>query len=116
MVRRFAVAGLINTHPDAVVIPATNVQQMAQYIERECCVVIDSVTYSKLLPTDLTALLRSGPSLLIGTLQATKDGQFRGSNEFAHEADVIIKVDQGEWEIMKNRYGSVGGTGEVRFQ
>ena len=43
--------------------------------------------------------------------QATKDGNFKGSNEFAHDVDVVIEVDNGIAFTEKSRFG---GNGEIK--
>jgi hypothetical protein len=43
-----------------------------------------------------------------GALQETKAGTFRGSNEWAHAADVILSVENMRWTLSKSRYQPAG--------
>ncbi|MBT3422821.1 MAG: hypothetical protein HOG05_06385 [Bacteroidetes bacterium] len=41
-------------------------------------------------------------------MQSTKDGKFKGSNEYAHNSDINIKIEKGVAETIKNRFGKLG--------
>lgn len=41
----------------------------------------------------------------IWLLQATKEGNFRGSQEWTHNADIIVKVDENNTATAQGRYG-----------
>jgi len=43
----------------------------------------------------------------ISILQNTKDGKFKGANEFAHNCDIVVNVEDGIAETTKNRYGQL---------
>ena len=59
-------------------------------------VVIDSVNYIRIEPEQIEELKADNPRMaLITVQQATKDGKFRGSQQFAHNCDIIIEVIQG---------------------
>jgi hypothetical protein len=59
-------------------------------------VFIDSVNYIKIEPEELEQLKAIKPETSWITIQqATKDGKFRGSQEFAHNCDIVIQVSQG---------------------
>lgn len=59
-------------------------------------VFIDSVNYIKIDPEELEQLKAIKPETSWITIQqATKDGKFRGSQEFAHNCDIVIQVSQG---------------------
>ena len=59
-------------------------------------VVIDSVNYIRIEPEQIEELKADKPRMaLITVQQATKDGKFRGSQQFAHNCDIIIEVIQG---------------------
>jgi len=77
------------------------------------CLLIDSLSVSTLRPDDVRALARANNVLIWGTLQETKDGRFRGSNEWAHAADVILEVQDMKWTLTKSRYQPAGLKGEV---
>ena len=77
------------------------------------CLLIDSLTVSTLRPDDARSLARANNIVVWGTLQETKSGTFRGSNEWAHAADVILEVDKMQWTLRKSRYQPEGISGDV---
>jgi hypothetical protein len=59
-------------------------------------VVIDSVNFAKITAEQVEQLKAENPNTLFITIhQATKQGQARGSQEYIHNADTIIKVHEG---------------------
>lgn len=56
---------------------------------------IDSVNYMKMEPEEIEELKTIKPFGLITVQQATKSGQFRGSQTFAHNCDIICEVIDG---------------------
>lgn len=59
-------------------------------------VFLDSVNFMNISPEQMRELKAMNPGTSFITIQqATKDGKFRGSQEYAHDADVIINVDKG---------------------
>lgn len=59
-------------------------------------VIIDSVNYIRIEPEEIEELKANNPRMaLITVQQATKDGKFRGSQQYAHNCDIIIEVIQG---------------------
>jgi hypothetical protein len=73
-------------------------EQIAQAIQNNDFdfVFIDSVNYIKIEPEQLEQLKAIKPETSWITIQqATKDGKFRGSQEFAHNCDIVIQVSQG---------------------
>lgn len=60
-------------------------------------VFIDSVSRANLQIEDLLKLKVDNPKTsFIFIFHSTKDGNFRGKNEFAHDVDVIVKVESGK--------------------
>lgn len=60
-------------------------------------VFLDSVNFMKITPEQLRELKAANKGVSFITIQqATKDGKFRGSQEYAHDADVIVNVSNGE--------------------
>lgn len=47
-------------------------------------------------------------SAVITISQSTKNGNFRGSQEILHNADITLKVENGSAECTKNRYNPIG--------
>ena len=77
------------------------------------CLLIDSLTASTLQPDDARSIARANNIIVWGTLQQTKSGTFRGSNEWAHAADVMLDVADMRWTLTKSRYQPLGLTGDV---
>lgn len=68
-------------------------------------VFIDSVNYSNLEVEDLEKLKEMFPNTSFITIfQATKGGDFRGSQQYAHNADIIIRIEDGKAINQKNRF------------
>ena len=58
--------------------------------------VIDSINFIRMEVEQLEDLKKENPTVsIIAIMQATKNGQFRGSQEFMHNCDIIVKVDSG---------------------
>ena len=66
-------------------------------------VFIDSVNNLGLEPHDLERLPKNKAYAYI--FQCTKDGKYRGSQEFEHNADTVIEVKDMTAEMHKNRFG-----------
>lgn len=59
-------------------------------------VIIDSINFINLEPEDVEVLKSENRKTAFITIQqATKGGQFRGSQQFAHNCDIIIEVIEG---------------------
>jgi predicted ATP-dependent serine protease len=71
-------------------------------------VFIDSVSKAGLTTDDLTHLRKQNPkTAFIFIFHTTKEGNFRGKQDFAHDVDVIIEVENGV-AMANGRFG-VGG-------
>lgn len=82
---------------------------------RQCVAVgIDSVTMSTFTSADLRRAVRAcGVELVAGTLQVTKENIPAGSNQYIHEADVVVVVQDMTWTLAKSRYQEAAVSGEV---
>jgi hypothetical protein len=70
---------------------------------------IDSLDTLKIDPTRMRELMELYQnSALITISQSTKDGKMRGSNEIAHDADIVIAVENGLAITTKNRFKERG--------
>jgi hypothetical protein len=75
-------------------------------------VFIDSVSKAGLSNADLTRLRKNNPkTAFVFIFHTTKEGNFRGKQDFAHDVDVIIEVENGEAKA-NGRFG-IGGRIEV---
>jgi len=72
-------------------------------------VFIDSVNKMELLPSDLDALKAKNPGVsFIYVFQTTKEGNFRGSNHFQHDVDVVIEVPEKGKATQNGRFNQGG--------
>jgi len=59
-------------------------------------VFIDSLDYAKITVEEVEELKRENPDVSFITVkQVTKDGKFRGSQEFAHNCDILVEIEKG---------------------
>lgn len=69
--------------------------------------VIDSANHMQLNGSDLEAIKEKNPYLSTVTiLQSVKGGDFKGTNEFAHNADVVLKIADENIFTEKTRFAS----------
>ena len=72
-------------------------------------VVLDSVNKIGLNPKDLEKLKSDNPGVsFIYIFQTTKEGKFRGTNEFQHDVDVVIEVPEKGIAIQNGRFNQGG--------
>ena len=75
---------------------AKGIDRMRKDIPGHEFVFIDSVNYAALVVEDVERLKDENPGTSFITIQqATKGGQFRGSQEYAHNCDMIVEVISG---------------------
>jgi DNA replication protein DnaC len=68
-------------------------------------IVLDSVQQMGIKPQQLTALKTAYPKTgIVYILHATKGGTFKGDNRYAHDADIIVKLDEYKPVTEKSRY------------
>ena len=71
-------------------------EQIKEGVKGYDFVIIDSINYAQITVEQVEELKQLNPDMaLIAVQQATKDGKFRGSQEYAHNCDIIIEVDNG---------------------
>jgi predicted ATP-dependent serine protease len=69
----------------------------ALHVRKYQFVFIDSVNFIKITPEDVEDLKSANKGTAFITIQqATKNGNFRGSQEFAHNCDMVIRVEAGQ--------------------
>lgn len=72
-------------------------------------VILDSVNKLGLNPEDLGKLKINNPGVcFIYVFQTTKEGKFRGTNEFQHDVDVVIEVPEKGIAIQNGRFNQGG--------
>ena len=76
-------------------------------------VFIDSVNKMELQPIDLDTLKANFPNVsFIYVFQTTKEGNFRGSNHFQHDVDVVIEIPEKGKAVQNGRFNQ-GGEMEI---
>lgn len=73
-------------------------------------VVVDSVQKARLTVEEFNRFAKSGAGRNTGMLliaQVTKEGKSRGSNEWPHDVDVVITIENGHGITTKNRYSNL---------
>jgi len=69
----------------------------ALHVRKYQFVFIDSVNFIKITPEEIEDLKAANKNTAFITIQqATKNGNFRGSQEFAHNCDMVIRVEAGQ--------------------
>jgi len=72
---------------------------------RYSVIVLDSIQQIGIKPEQLSNLRASYPeTAFVYILQSTKSGSFKGDNRYAHDADVIVKLDMYSPLVEKTRY------------
>ncbi|MBA3704577.1 MAG: hypothetical protein H0W84_01340 [Bacteroidetes bacterium] len=76
-------------------------------------VFIDSVNKAELSPEDLDHIEKKNPGIsFVYVFQTTKDGKAKGSNEYAHNVDVVIEVPE---RGIATQYGRYNQGGELKI-
>jgi hypothetical protein len=66
---------------------------------------IDSVNNMNLTLADFNNLMEQHPNMaFILIFQTTKEGIFKGAQEWEHDVDVVIQVEKGKAQAIKNRF------------
>jgi len=68
-------------------------------------IVIDSVNALKLSDKDIKLIRDNSSASVLVILQSNKDGDFKGTQSWAHDADIAIKMESREPIIEKSRFG-----------
>jgi len=85
-------------------------EDMSKHGEGFQFIVLDSVSYMKLTPEAIQAFRKENPTIsIIGIMQCTKDGKMKGSEEFVHNADIVVEVENFIAKTNKNRYSKTTG-------
>jgi ABC-type transport system involved in cytochrome bd biosynthesis fused ATPase/permease subunit len=68
-------------------------------------VVLDSIQQMGISPDDLVSLRNENPrTSFIYILQARKDGEFKGNNRYAHDADIQLRLESYVPHVEKTRF------------
>ena len=67
-------------------------------------IILDSATNLGFYPNQIKSLQEQSGKAVISILQSTKDGKFKGSQEWLHDVDISLKVDNFEVILEKSRF------------
>lgn len=84
----------------------TIVDEMPKDVAQYATIFIDSVNHSGYSAEELRKL--PGGHNYVYVMQTTKDGNFRGSQEYLHDVDTCVKVEEMHAHTEKNRFGAMG--------
>jgi len=113
LARRLVLAGM-GGRGDVSVVRQLDAGAMADEAAKGGAIVVDSVTATWLQSSDLRALCDAGANLVLGVVQVTKDNRMAGPRALEHEADLVIRVEDGHWTVTKSRFGPAAVTGSIR--
>lgn len=86
------------------------VEDMSKHGKGFDFIILDSVSYMKLTPDAIQAFRKENQNTsIIGIMQCTKDGKMKGSEEFAHNADILIGIEEFKATAVKNRFAKTTG-------
>ncbi len=72
-------------------------------------VIIDSINEMKLTIDDMKRIVKENPTVSFVILfKATKDGNFKGTNDWEHFAEIVIACSEGIARPEKSRFGGKG--------
>lgn len=75
-------------------------------------IILDSVNKLGLSPKDLEILRRKNPGKsFVFIFQTTKDGVFRGNNEYQHDVDVVVDIPEKGKAVQFGRFNQGGEMG-----
>ena len=67
--------------------------------------ILDSLSVMSLDLSRLSLWVDKRDLCIVTLAHATKDGRPQGSARLLHDVDVVVKVDDLEWQVTKNRFG-----------
>jgi signal recognition particle GTPase len=89
--------------------PERNFEGTKKFIEanQSPFVFIDSVNHLQISAKEIEELRKKYPKIaFVMVFQATKQGQIKGSTEYTHNADIVVKVEKLQAYTEKNRYST----------
>lgn len=85
--------------------PTNNVTDIVNFSKRYDLLIIDSVNNLRIQPDDISKIKKELPDLgIVAIMQSTKDGKFKGSQEFLHDSDISIVCEKPHAKQQKSRY------------
>lgn len=85
--------------------PPRTVNELKPFLLDNNFLIIDSVNYAEFTPEDIEEMRLINPKLsIIGIMQNTKSGEFKGSQKYLHNSDIHIVMDSGKAIKKRSRY------------
>lgn len=85
--------------------PTNNVRDIVSFSAGYDMLVIDSINNLRIQPEDISRIKKELPELsIVAIMQSTKDGKFKGSQEFLHDSDISIVCEKPHAKQKKSRY------------
>ena len=69
-------------------------------------IILDSATNLGFYPNQIKDLQEKSGKAVIAILQSTKDGKFKGSQEWLHDVDISLKIDDFQAILEKSRFNT----------
>jgi len=67
-------------------------------------IILDSATDMKFYPSEVKKLQQQSGKAMMAILQSTKDGSFKGSQEWLHDVDISLRIEDFNAVLEKTRY------------
>jgi len=90
--------------------PPRNVENLIRVAKEQKAklIVLDSINNLGFSANDLKRLKDEGEFITLGVMQSTKEGKFKGNQEFLHDCDFMINLTEFEPMVTHSRYGTMG--------
>lgn len=69
-------------------------------------IILDSATNLGFYPNQIKDLQEKSGKAVIAILQSTKDGKFKGSQEWLHDVDISVQIDDFKAVLQKSRFNT----------
>lgn len=94
----------IHTHPEKL-----SIQEIQNHFNQFSLVVIDSVNALKLSHEQLKTIRDNSNAATLVILQSNKDGDYKGTQNWKHDVDISVKIEDRKPTIEKSRFGGSEG-------
>ncbi len=112
LTRMLRISGL-GQRDNAIVQRQSSATTLVGHAARSAVIILDSLSCLQFTVSDCRAMADAG-ALVLAISQVRKDGRARGSNEFQHEAGIVVRFESDRaWTCTKSRWGDEGKTGHA---
>lgn len=98
----------IHLHPEKL-----SIDEMVKHFNKYDLVVIDSVNTLNLTHEQLKSIRDKSDAATMVILQSNKDGNYKGTQNWKHDVDISIKIEDRNPTIEKSRFGGGGSDGRT---